>query len=91
VTSVSVKCLQRGQLKLATTLQEISRFAAVLEGFSGGFEPPQHHIATVAERSLILASAAPTATVLRTAAQTVATNLTSIQNRRKCIVNRREI
>jgi hypothetical protein len=37
---------------------------AVFKGFSGGFEPPQRHIATVAETLQILASARDIAVVL---------------------------
>jgi hypothetical protein len=46
-------------IKIYPTLQEIWQLAAVLEGYSGGFEPPQNHIAAVLERLLILASAIP--------------------------------
>jgi hypothetical protein len=46
------------------TLQEILRFAAVLEGISGDFELPQHHIATVEQTLQFLASAEHIATIL---------------------------
>jgi hypothetical protein len=46
------------------SLQEIWCFAAVFESFSGGLEPPQFHIATVAGTLRILASTKVIATVL---------------------------
>jgi hypothetical protein len=52
-----------------------------LEGFSGGFKPPQSTIAMVGERLYILGSALDIATVLQTAVQTVVDYLASVLNR----------
>jgi hypothetical protein len=62
------------------------KIAAVLEGFSGGFKPPQSPIVTVGERLYILGSALYIATVLQTAVQTVVDYLASdlnCRNRKK--------
>jgi hypothetical protein len=61
------------------SLQENSWFAAVLEGVSGGFEPPQHSIVIDEKLLHIVASAEYIATVLWTVVQTAANNIASVK------------